>query len=113
MIIIAGSMQFHPDDRDAMLEAFGPLQAATQAEEPGCLAYSFSADPLRPDTVLIFEQWETADALEAHFRHPNFANAGATIGRFRRVSGSIKKYRVDAVAGIVVDGRPSAAFPDA
>lgn len=111
MIVISGFMQFHPDDRAAMLEAFGPIQAATRAEEPGCRQYAFSADPLDDVTVLIYEHWEDQASLEAHFAHPNFVKAGKTIGGFRRTGGSMKKYHVDAEAPIVgADGKISASF---
>ena len=106
MIIIAGTLNVHPDDRDALLEAFGPIQAATRAEEAGCLGYSFSADG-----VLIFERWADAAALEAHFVHPNFGTARAVLGSFRRTGGTVRKYRVDAedaVAG--PDGKVTSVF---
>ena len=111
MIIIAGTMQFHPDDRGPMLEAFGPIQATTRAEEPGCLAYSFSPDPLSNDGVIIYEQWADAAALAAHFAHPNFKQAGGVVRSFRRLGGSMKKYHVDAEAEIYIDGKPSVEFP--
>ena len=111
MIVIAGSMQVHPDDREALLEAFGPIQASTRADESGCLAYSFSADPINDDMVLVFEHWADAAALEAHFVHPNFGRARAVLGGFRRVGGNIRKYRIDAEDGIMgPDGRPTASF---
>ena len=114
MIVIAGHLTLHPDDRDALLEAFGPIQAATRAEEPGCLAYSFSADPLNADTVLIFEHWADGAAADTHFAHPNFNKARATIAAFRRTGGSVRKYRIDAVDAVNgPDGKPTSVFAGA
>jgi quinol monooxygenase YgiN len=96
MIVIAGTLTLDPADRASLLEAMGPRVASTRADEPGCLAYSFSADPLQADTVLIFEHWLDADSLEAHFVHPNFDAARKVIGGFRVAGSSIRKYRVDA-----------------
>jgi quinol monooxygenase YgiN len=111
MIVISGAMQFHPDDRTPFLEAFGPIQAATRAEEPGCLQYAFSADPLDDTSVLIYEHWQDGAALEAHFRHPNFGKAVQVIGGFRRTGGNMQKYHVDKAAPIVgADGKPTASF---
>ncbi len=111
MIVISGSVQFHPDDRAPFLEAFGPIQAATRADEPGCRQYAFSADPLDDVTVLIYEHWEDQAALEAHFAHPNFNTARQVIGGFRRTGGSMLKYHVDKEAPIVgADGKISASF---
>lgn len=111
MIVISGTLQIHPDDRAAMLEAFGPIQAATRAEEPGCLQYAFSADPLDDTTVLIYEHWEDAAALDAHFAHPNFTKARQCLGSFRRLGGNMQKYHVDKVAPIIgADGNVTSAF---
>jgi quinol monooxygenase YgiN len=111
MIVIAGSLKVHPDDREALLEAFGPIQAATRADEPGCLQYAFSADPLNADSVLVFEHWADGAALEAHFVHPNFTTARTTLGGFRLQGSTIRKYHVDAEDAIGgPDGRPTATF---
>lgn len=111
MIVISGSMQFHPDDRAPFLEAFGPIQAATRADEPGCLQYAFSADPLDDTTVLIYEHWQDKASLDAHFAHPNFGKARQCIGGFRRTGGNMQKYHVDKVAPIIgPDGNISSSF---
>ncbi len=111
MIVIAGHMSVHPEDRAALLEAMGPRIASTRADEPGCLAYAFSADPLDDTSVLIFERWADAESLEAHFRHPNFAAAVKVISGFRRTGGSMRKYHVDAEGEIYgADGKPTASF---
>jgi quinol monooxygenase YgiN len=38
----------------------------TSRAEAGCLDYAFSADPLEPSRVLLFERWTTQEALDAH-----------------------------------------------
>ncbi len=111
MIVIAGTMSIDPADRASMLEAMGPRVASTCADEPGCLAYAFSADPLDDSKVLIFERWADAAALEAHFVHPNFAAARKVIGGFRVTGSDMRKYRVDAEDAIFgADGKPTATF---
>ena len=89
MIIIAGSISILPEKRQACLDASMPLQAATRADEPGCLAYVFSADPCEPGIISVYELWEDAPTLAAHFKHSNytdmrgvFAQHGIT-GEFR------------------------------
>ena len=90
------------------------IQAATRSEEPGCLAYSFSADPLHPEAVLIFEHWASAEAAEAHFVHPNIDRARACIGSFRRTGGNVRKYRIDAEDAVTgADGKLTATFAGA
>ena len=41
-------------------------------DEPGCIDYRFTIDIDDPLVVRVFEQWESPDALEAHFAMPHF-----------------------------------------
>ena len=34
--------------------------------EAGCLEYTFAADPIDPSRVVLFERWESQEALDAH-----------------------------------------------
>ena len=43
------------------------MAAATQAE-PGCLSYDFYVGVSDPNTLLLFQEWETMEALMAHFK---------------------------------------------
>ncbi len=38
----------------------------TSRGEDGCLEYTFAADPLEPNRVILFERWESQAALDAH-----------------------------------------------
>ena len=111
MIIISGWIQVPDEARDELVTAMVPLQVATRHDETGCTAYSVSADPTVPGRVLIFEAWETAAALEAHFVHPNFAAARTVLRGYPRIAGEMAKHRVDASGPIVgSDGQPTATF---
>jgi quinol monooxygenase YgiN len=72
MIIIAGTIHFNPQDRQATLDAIQRMMDASRAEE-GCLAYTFSADLASPDTLHLFEVWTSAEALELHRQTPHMA----------------------------------------
>jgi len=65
MIIVAGTFDVAPEDRDAFL-AGRAAQVARSRQEPGCLEYGFSVDPEVPGRVRLFERWESEEALEAH-----------------------------------------------
>ena len=65
MIIIAGEISIPADKRAGALESTKHLQQAPRDEEPGCLAYVFSADPCRDDVITVHEIWEDADSLAA------------------------------------------------
>lgn len=65
MLIVAGSIEVDPAQREQFLK--GREEAMrTSRSEPGCLDYVFSADPLEPGRVMLFERWESKEALAAH-----------------------------------------------
>lgn len=100
MIIIAGTITIPAEKRAACLEASAPLQLATRRDEPGCLAYIFSADPIEADQIKVYELWEDAATLEAHFLHPNYTDMRTLLGRSGITGADVHKYRIDAVAPV-------------
>jgi quinol monooxygenase YgiN len=65
VIIISGTFEFDPDQRDAYITSRHEGMRTSRAE-PGCLEYTFSADPLEAGRVLLFERWADQAALDAH-----------------------------------------------
>jgi quinol monooxygenase YgiN len=65
MIIVAGTMEVDPADRDLFLQGRAEQVKAT-LREPGCIEYSFAADAFDPGRVRLFEVWESQEALTAH-----------------------------------------------
>ena len=65
MVIVAGTIEVDPKDRDAFLQGRADGVRATRTE-PGCIEYSFSADGLDPGLIRIFEIWESQEALTTH-----------------------------------------------
>lgn len=65
MLIVAGSFEFEPADRDEFLAQRTPAIVATR-EEPGCLEYVMSADPVNPARVVLFERWADQAAFDQH-----------------------------------------------
>ena len=80
MIVIAGKATLHAAEVDAAVRA-GSQMAATSRREPGCLDYRFSIDIDDPLVVRVFEQWESAEALEAHFATTHFGEFSEVIVR--------------------------------
>lgn len=111
MIAIIGYLDVDPAVRDRLVESTAELQQATAHDESGCIVYTMSADPARPGRISIVELWESAEALDAHFQHPNFHATGAALRAEPRVGGSVMKYRIDAAAPVRGDdGMATAAF---
>lgn len=72
MIIVSGTVRIRPEARDAAVRAAAVMIEATR-EELGCRAYRFSFDMSDPTLVYIYEEWESAEALERHFATPHMA----------------------------------------
>ncbi len=98
MIIIAGTIDFeNPNKRAEALKVAQTLQKKTRTEEPGCLAYVFSADPCVDDRVVVYELWQDEASLAAHFKHPNYLNMRDALGKVGLKGADNKKYRIDAL----------------
>ena len=111
MIIIAGEINIPAEKRAAALDATKHLQQAPRDEEPGCLAYVFSADPCRDDVIVVYERWEDADSLAAHFLHPNYFEMRKALGEAGITGANAIKYRVDASAPVYnAEGIATAEF---
>ncbi len=67
MIIIAGTFDVDPAQRDEFLALRAPALAATR-EEPGCLDYVMAADPVRDNVVYLLERWADEDAFNQHMQ---------------------------------------------
>jgi quinol monooxygenase YgiN len=65
VVIVCGRFELEPDQRDAFLAERLELMRSSRAEA-GCLEYTFAADPLESDRVVLFERWESQAALDAH-----------------------------------------------
>jgi len=115
MIIIIGHLDVEPGARDTLVTSSAELQASTRSDEPGCLSYTITSDPVDPGRVSITEIWESEEALDDHFTHPNFFAMGELFRSVPRHGGSAVKYRVGEHAPVRDEaGNPSATYwPDA
>ena len=65
MIIVGGAFEVEPHQREEFIASRHDLMRASRAEH-GCLDYTFCADPIEPNRVVLFERWETQADLDAH-----------------------------------------------
>ena len=65
MVIVAGVFTVDPEQREAFLAGRMDRMRTSRAER-GCIEYTFSADPLDPSRVLLFERWASQADLDAH-----------------------------------------------
>ena len=71
MLLLTGWVDVDPEKRDAALVAGKPHMEATRAW-PGCLDYVWSADPLNPARIYIYERWEDPESLTSHLAGPHY-----------------------------------------
>jgi quinol monooxygenase YgiN len=64
MVIVSGTIYVRPGRRQAFLAASMEAVAAARSS-PGCLDFIVAADPIEPDRVNVYEQWESEAQLEA------------------------------------------------
>jgi len=71
MVSFIVRMKFAPEDRDDIAESLRLLAEASR-REPGCVSYIPHQAEGDQDTVVIYEQYADAKALEAHRASPHF-----------------------------------------
>jgi quinol monooxygenase YgiN len=111
-IIIAGTVDVDPERRDEALGA-GKAHMAETRKLDGCLDYVWSADPMTPGRIYIFERWASRAALEVHFASPHYTAMRDTIAT-RGITGlDVSKYKIAASAPVYdATGSPSAVFDE-
>lgn len=110
MIIIAGSLDFDPGQREEALSASADLVLATR-QQVGCLDYVWSPDPVVPGRVYVFERWEDEGALKAHFEGSNYWDMRKALGQYGKLKTDIWKYRPDCIERVYdKEGTPRADF---
>jgi len=78
-ILITGSIDLDPANRDAAIAAFTACMEATRAED-GCESYAFSADLTDPGRFHVSEQWRDQAANDAHGAGPALATLMGAMG---------------------------------
>lgn len=99
MVIVGGTFEVDPGQRHEFLVSRHDMMRDSRAE-PGCLEYTYSADPIEPGRVVLFERWESQEALDSHLEalragpHPETAPEPRTtsiviydVGRERTLGG--------------------------
>ena len=94
MLIVAGSFEVDPAQREEFIRGREEAMRRSRGEE-GCHTYVFSADPIEPGRVHLFERWESKDALAAHL-----AGMRAAPGGVKVISSEILQYEIAEVGPV-------------
>ena len=79
MLIVIARAGCAPENREALVEAAKWMQNESR-QEPGCINYGFYVSLEDPTEFVAVEEWESREALQAHFEAPSVAGFGAKIG---------------------------------
>jgi quinol monooxygenase YgiN len=96
MLVIAGQLRLDPARRDAAVAASQKVMRETR-REAGCISYTFSADLADEGVFHVFEEWESQQALDAHFKTPHMAAFQGAMGGFGIQEMKIQRYEVASV----------------
>lgn len=107
MIIVQGNIPIRPDCRDQALQLARAMAEATQAE-PGCISYDFYVGLSDANTLMLFQEWESMEALMRHFQTPHMEEFLRALPGL--VSGEIttRRYAVQSVDDESEDGGETA-----
>src|SRR5262245_3490529 len=97
MIIVSGVFEVEAADRDAAAAAAVRLATETR-KEAGCQIYALYTDFEDPDRIRVFEEWESGEALEHHFRTPHMAEFRAALAKIRIKRGGVFRYEIASKA---------------
>ena len=64
MLIVSGWLRIRPGQRDTYLASCVEVSRAARALR-GCIDFHMAADPLEPDRINVFEQWDSSATVEA------------------------------------------------
>jgi quinol monooxygenase YgiN len=109
-IVIAGEIDFPPENRGPALAGAKALIDMALAE-PGCRHYAWTADPHDPGRVHVFEEWDSAEELQAHLEGDAYRGMLGHLGGYSILKADTRKYRVDLMEPVYgPDGVATARF---
>ena len=90
-ILVTGTIDFDPANRDKAIETVTACMEATRAED-GCEFYAFSGDLNDPGRFHVSEQWASQEAMDAHMATPHMATLMAAMGGLGVTAASLTKW---------------------
>jgi quinol monooxygenase YgiN len=90
MIIVMGEFNVAPEDAQQYMACRADRIRKSRLE-PGCLEYTYSADPLSPGRVILSERWDSAETFATHVATVK-AEGLALPGDVPVISAAIKRF---------------------
>ena len=96
MLVVAGYVRIDKEHLPGVVLAARRMMKETR-KEPDCLSSSFAMDLLDDSVIRIFEEWDSAEALQAHFRTSHMAEFQKTLAGLNLQEMSVQRYEVAQV----------------
>ena len=93
MVVVSGIVEVGASSVEAAITAAAEMAQATR-NETGCISYAFYQDIEAPTRFRVFEEWESEEALQAHFQTAHMATFQGSLGRLEILARDIKLYGV-------------------
>ncbi len=94
MILITMQAKVKPEHKDEAIEAALQMQVATEGEA-GCIQYRFWHDLEDPNLIMLLEEWETQDALDAHYRTTHREHFVQLLPKLLATETLVSRYNID------------------
>lgn len=92
-VVVNGSMEIHPEDRDHFIALVAQNVADTEGVE-GCISYTFTVNVRNPHRFHNIEAWTDYGALEKHMKSTLMQTAFAEVKTLRILSRDVVAYTV-------------------
>ena len=99
IIAISARFEIAPEHVEGYIAAVQPVIAATR-QEAGCRLYAFSRDVVEPNVIWVAEEWESDEALQAHFATEHVITFRKYLAGVTFISRDVRKYSVAAVGTV-------------
>jgi quinol monooxygenase YgiN len=80
MHVIAVELSIKPDRRDAYIKEVKRHAPLTRKDEPGCLLFDVAVDQVDPNGIVLYEVYNSDEALELHRKSPSLKLYMETTG---------------------------------
>ncbi|NCF19575.1 MAG: antibiotic biosynthesis monooxygenase [Haliea sp.] len=109
-ILVAGTVEMAPGNRDAALADAAALMADTRSQK-GCVHYVWAADPTSDKRIYVYEYWDSTEDLAAHLAGPFYGQMLGLLGKYGAENAQVSKFRIDLEEPVYdPEGNPRADF---
>ncbi|GAB3685339.1 putative quinol monooxygenase [Salinisphaera aquimarina] len=93
MIVVSGTAEVQPDKRQQAIELFRRLTNET-VKEDGNISYHFYIDIDKENVFRVFEQWQSQEALDAHFTTDHMAELNRELPKLIAAPPELTRYEI-------------------